>query len=463
VAAAVVTIALVAGFARLHGSGRASQVAAVALASNTLFMDWARKAMVDMMLTCFLTAGFTAYFAARLGRLRPWRAAVLCGSAFGLAVLTKGPVGLALPVAVVAGDALIASRGRFWRLPVPRAAVLFAVVLTVALPLLWYVPGLRAGGAEFLNTCLLGENFRMPLGLERTADTTIIVSHKKALSYYFGRQAAALLPMLPLLPAAVRFAIDRASGPVRAHLCAWAGFGFLFFLAAANKRQYYLLPLEPAFALAIGLAADRICPAGRLEDTALPGADGEARQCGFAWAAWVMGGILVVASLAGAAATSAGWLAARLPEIAEPLRDYTPTILVFCVLGLALAAWFLRVARRRTSLVPPTLALALLTMAGRSVLETGLRERLDGMRPFVAEMRAAIPEGLEPVVLPPLHSIALDFYWPERLVHDTAAAASARYVFAQRPYLGKIAGPYEVCGTRSNGSSDHDIFLVRRQ
>src|SRR5262245_11915597 len=69
---------------RLYGPPRAAAMAVVALAANVLFFPPAREALVDMTLAFFLTAGLTAYLAARQGRISSWRASALCGVAFGL-------------------------------------------------------------------------------------------------------------------------------------------------------------------------------------------------------------------------------------------------------------------------------------------------------------------------------------------------------------------------------------------
>jgi 4-amino-4-deoxy-L-arabinose transferase-like glycosyltransferase len=451
VAAALGTLVIVARLTRLYGSSRAACVAVVALASNFFFARCARQAMVDMTLTFFLTAGFAAYFAARLGRLRPWPAAAICGFSFGLAVLTKGPLGLALPIAVVGGDALITSRGRIWRLSIPWAPGAFALSITIALPLVWYVSGYHAGGSEFLYTCLMGENFRMPLGLKATAETSIIVSHRKPFPYYFWNQAIALLPMLPLLPEAVRFLMDRVSGPARAHFAAWAGFGFLVFLAAANKRHYYLVPIQPAFAVLIGLATDALLA--------------ERRRPALSWGQSIVGLALALGSLGCIVLTIIpGALGRFLPvELVDPVRRNAPAILVLAALGMAISGWLLRGARRHPpAIVGPALALALLTLAVNSIVESGVKAEFNGMKPFVANMLARIPPDAKPVVLAPLHSLALDFYWPEPLVRVDEAAGREEYVFVQRPYLDRVGRPYEILGSMLYGSSDHDVFLIRK-
>src|SRR5262245_55385465 len=73
------TLVVVGGVALAISSPRAALLSVAALGSNLLFTAWARTAMVDMAFTFFLTAGLSAYLAARLERLGSWKAAGLSG------------------------------------------------------------------------------------------------------------------------------------------------------------------------------------------------------------------------------------------------------------------------------------------------------------------------------------------------------------------------------------------------
>src|SRR5206468_23151 len=137
VAAAIGTLAVAGWLAGLLGSRRASALAIVALGSNMAFADLARKGMVDMAFAFFVTAALAVYVAARVGRMKPWIAAALGGAAAGLAVLTKGPLGVVLPAAAIAGDLLLVTRGRFWRARIPWGPGALSFAIAVALPLLW--------------------------------------------------------------------------------------------------------------------------------------------------------------------------------------------------------------------------------------------------------------------------------------------------------------------------------------
>ncbi len=430
---------------RHFGTPRAATLALLALASNLLFLHSAREAMVDMTFTCFMTAGMAAYAAARTGRWTPWRSAGFCGVAFGLAVLAKGPLGLALPLGVIGGDLLVETRGRvlksrrWWG---PGAA---AISITLLLPCVWYVPGLLRGGREFLETCLLSENFRMPLGRAEG----IGVSHHKPFFYYAGRQLAALLPCLILLPALGPWWRDPASARARRFLAAWAGVGFLLFQLAANKRSYYLVPLQPAFAAALGLGFHRALesfPQNR-------------------WLVWCVrapGFIVAFASTAGLVLLLLRPALLPYPELLEA-RDLR--VAAFLVTGIAVGVLLLRTA----GLGPGRLAaasgiLALFSIAVRSGLVDEIEGSLDETRPFVREMLGKLPPGATPVVLPPIRGYGVDYYWPVPLVHDDAAARAADYVLVRRSRLPALPGRWLPMGAWTfSHDAERDLLLVRKE
>ena len=447
VAMALGTLAVTAWLAGLYGSRRASWMAVVALGSNLIFLRWGRMAMVDMMFTFFITAGLAAYFAARIGRLHGGKAALICGTSFAAAVLTKGPLGIALPAAILAGDALVTSRGRVWQLPIPWGAVAPAALLAIGLPLAWYLPALRAGGEEFLETCILSENLRMPIG----AAEGIGVSHQKPFPYYFWNQLLFLLPMAPLLPETVRWLSTSRSGPARAHLAAWAGAGFLLFLAAANKRHYYLLPLQPAFALMIALAADSAVGEGRFR--------------------LLVGGALGTAPLAILGFLASGFLVlhpARLESItgarvAEAIGRHTPLIAGMAVVG-ALAGATLLVAARRGGepLLCAVAGLGFLVVSGNSGVGDAVAAGLNPNKAFVARV-APIVGRAPAAILPPFKSYGISHYWPTHLPQDEAAAEAAAFVLVRRDQMRKVGGLVEIVDVREYRRRDWDVLLVRRR
>jgi 4-amino-4-deoxy-L-arabinose transferase-like glycosyltransferase len=444
--AALGTLALTAWIVRLYGSPRAALIAVVALASNVIVVSSARDAMVDMTLTFFLTAGFAGYYAGRLGRITPEQATGVCGLAFGMAVLCKGPLGLALPIAVCGGDLLLESRGRFWTVRRVWAPALGVLLLATVVGSLWYVPGLIRGKGEFLETSILSENFRMPTGNA----SGIGVAHHKSWHYYLLRQLAAFLPVLPLLAALPSWFRARESGVARRQLAAWAVFGFLLFQMASNKRYYYLVPIQPAIAAMIGLAADAwVDRAG-------------AKRWSYAAT-----GILV--ALAGLGLTLLAFApqflqSQRNGELSASLVRHRPWAVGFGVGLIGVGVGLVASCRRSPSaMLAAASALALSVVA----LRTGLGDRFEAdfnrSRPFVESTFPKVPLEARPVIWPPITGYSLDFYWPQPLVRNEEAARKAEYVFINRVRLGELKGDVEMLGTWRYGDVDRDIVLVRRR
>ena len=448
-AMAGVALVATAWLAGLYGSPRASWIAVVALASNLIFIRWARQAMVDMTFATFLTAGFAAYFAARLGRLRPRTAAIACGISFALAVLTKGPLGLALPIAVIGGDALVTSRGKFWKLPIPWGWGALGFALAVAIPLAWYLPAYKAGGYEFLKTCVITENFKMPVG---DAEGTGVSHQKKWYHfYYFWNQLLWLVPMLPLLPEWVRWLAARGSGPARAQLASWAGFGFLLFLISAAKRHYYLLPLQPAFAIMIALATDQALREGRSRF--------------LLWGGAVSGALVILVCSGGLyGALNASRLPGRLaPNVVEAIGHHSIRIAFASVVGIVAGAWMLAAFRREGEpVVRATAFVAFFIIAANAIVADTVIAELNPNRRFVAPLLTR-SWMRDPAVMPPFPTYGLHYYWPGKLPQSEEAAAKSPVVFVRRDSLGKIRGPYEVLSARSYGSSEKDVLVVRRK
>lgn len=433
--------------ARLYASPWASRVALVALASNVFFIGCGRDATVDMALTCFMTAGFTAYFAARTGKLKPWPAALLCGLGFGLAVLSKGISLLAVPIAVIGGDALIEHRGRFWRaLPWWKQGIA-AFLLALGVSALWYVPGYLRGGREFLETCVLSENFRMPAGDAQG----IGVSHKKSPFYYFGIQAAAVLPMLPLLPTLVGWVRDRIPGPGLRQMAAWFGFGFLLFEIASNKRMFYLTPLQPAVAVLIALGVENAVV--------------YQREKVLRWSTLVVGGLVGLGGLGlGIVAIHPTLLSSiREGTLTEAIRPHSGWISVFGLFLLCIGGSLLR-APKVESMMRWSCALAVFAVIAAIGLGDRLLAEFNRTKPFVAQAAPQVPAGSTAVILPPIRGYSIDFYWPMPIVRDEALARKSRYVLVPRPKLDTIPAPYETLATWKYGPNGRDdVLLIRRE
>lgn len=296
----------------------------------------------DMLFSLFIAAGLFTYAAGVDSE--PSRKLRIAGFALlGLAMLTKGPLGLLLP-----GLVLVLWHGtrREWR----RLAALAPLgLVSLAIYLAWFVACAHQTGAGGVVEELWQQHFaRFGSGVR---------GHARPPYYYAVNLWIDLAPWSLLLPLAL-WRIRRCGAwrdPGQQLLLWWFGAFFVFLSLAVTKRQLYLLPAYPAAALLMG---QWIAVRGRdVLDTL------ERRLSGafvtvVAAALALAGGILLAASL------GSGLLA---PVLAlEPLHE-----LVFLSLrgpGLATGAlsvaaglWVLRV-RRYPDLPRALLRIAVVTV-----------------------------------------------------------------------------------------------------
>jgi len=219
--------------------------AAIILATSLEYVVLARAAVTDMTLTLFVTLGMLAAARCLSGGGATW--AALSGAAFGLATLTKGPVGVLVPAAALVLYVLLARRTDALR-PALLAASSCGFLLTAG-P--WYAyMALRY--RDLLVGMFLGQG---NLGRFMAAE------HRSLPFYYAGIVLAGLLPWSGALPAALLHAVRPASwsgergrdgrpGPLF-FLC-WFAAVVVVFSLAASKLPSYVLPAFPPAALLLG-------------------------------------------------------------------------------------------------------------------------------------------------------------------------------------------------------------------
>jgi 4-amino-4-deoxy-L-arabinose transferase-like glycosyltransferase len=333
--AGIAAVALTAAFgARLVGA-RTGVLGAALLLTSWEFAWLARRAQFDVVLTLLETLALLGFW--RLDRGHGGRAAnaALMHGAMGLAVLTKGPVGVMVPLLVAAAWLAWERRLRDLR----RALPLPALALSLGPGLLWLAAAVAAAPAGFLSDAV-GENV-----FGRFFSGT---SHERPFFYYLYQLPVDALPWTLLWPA-VWLAARRqvfapgADGDRRSawrFLLAWVGASLAFFSLSSGKRGLYLLPAFPALAL---LVADAV---GLLAAGGLP--RWIARVAAAVAAAAALGAVaLAIAGAAGEVAVPVGFAAAVALAVAAAalawrrLREpgQRVAVLVAAVLAIELAAF----------------------------------------------------------------------------------------------------------------------------
>lgn len=161
---------------------------------------------------------------------------MLFWAAAALAVLAKGPVGVLLPLGVALVTLGVDRDLGAWRRFAPLAGpAVFAATLAP-----WIVAATFWGG-EYSVWGALREHF-----VDRAVHG---MHHAQPFWYYAKVLPYALLPWSFLLPGALLLAWRRRHESADRFLLAWPLFVVAFFSVSTEKRDLYVLPALPAFAL----------------------------------------------------------------------------------------------------------------------------------------------------------------------------------------------------------------------
>jgi 4-amino-4-deoxy-L-arabinose transferase-like glycosyltransferase len=143
---------------------------------------------VDMLLTMFTVLGLYTLYRWE-NRLHLKGLPVIIPFLLGCAVLTKGPVGIILPLFVFGVYLLVL---RKHPLRTIFKALLYIGVSSCFLPLIWYVAAWKQGGDDFLNV-VLAENFGRFFHLNNL-DIQYDLGHENGSWYNFATIAAGFIP-----------------------------------------------------------------------------------------------------------------------------------------------------------------------------------------------------------------------------------------------------------------------------
>lgn len=158
----------------------------------------------------------------------------------GLAILTKGPVGLIVPLGIYLGVRVVSDGAavlkRMHLLP-------WGLLVSLAFPAVWLGLAWREGAPpEFFRELLLGQNVGRATGA--------FGGHQNPFYYYLPCLVTDFLPWSLLLPFAFVTAWRNENlHPLAKRIAAWTGLVVLFFSLVGGKRHNYILSVYPAFSI----------------------------------------------------------------------------------------------------------------------------------------------------------------------------------------------------------------------
>ncbi len=227
---------------------------AIVIALNPETIAWGRVGVSDMLLTGCMASALLCFF---LGYAQPPLSSVKARWYFlfyvliGLAILTKGPVGIVLPGFIIL--LFLVYLGNFWQI-VREIHLIRGMLVICAVSVPWYALVTWQNGWDFIDSFFGLHN------VERFTD--VVNGHSAPWYFYFIVVTVGFAPYSVYLPAAMvrlKFwerkswmSTERSQQLGLFAFCWFIGV-FSFFTIAVTKLPSYVLPLMPAAGILIAL------------------------------------------------------------------------------------------------------------------------------------------------------------------------------------------------------------------
>lgn len=238
------------------GTEKKAFVSAIVLMSAGLYIGLARTVYTDMIFSVFILLAMTSFFWGHTNAARRGVGSMLFFVFSALAVLTKGPLGLAIPFLAV--TLFLAVRGELGLFFCRHSAWGFLVFLLIALP--WYVFMIQRFGKAFTHEFFYNDHIRRLFEAE----------HPQNDRWYFypGTAVIGMFPwsifVLIAFARLIRRVAQGGARPVYLFLACWILVTFAVFQPAHSKLVSYIFPMFPALAVMTGdLVYDWIEAKGR--------------------------------------------------------------------------------------------------------------------------------------------------------------------------------------------------------
>ncbi|HYB72369.1 MAG TPA: glycosyltransferase family 39 protein [Candidatus Sulfotelmatobacter sp.] len=253
--AAWATIPVVGAIGGALFGARSGWLGALAFAASLGPHLFGRQVMPDAMLCLWIALAILGYARGFLrgGEGRgPWPWVMY--ASLGLAVLTKGLLGVGLPAAIVGLHALLSGRLRAFRSW--RALAGLALAAAVALP--WHLAVARAN-PDFFGYYVIREHLLRFTGRRFPQDEVLPLPIFILLTLVWTFPWAGLVPQA-LGRAGRRLAAAGARKAEDLLPLLWIGIVIGLFAASRSRLEYYALPAMPAVALLVGRFWDEVLP-----------------------------------------------------------------------------------------------------------------------------------------------------------------------------------------------------------
>lgn len=216
---------------------------AIILATSIEFIILSRAVVHDISLVFFVTLALYLFYLAYFDDRHKKKKVLLFYAALGFAVLSKGPVGLALPASIIGLYLIVIKNLSFIR----QMKIGWGILIFLAIASPWYIL-ISLKNPDYVGYFFIKQN----LGSFLSSDSR----HPNPFYYYVPVLFGGFFPWSCFLPLALYYAVRRkfeSTNESAAFLIIWFSAIFIFFSIASSKLPTYILPLFPAASLLVAL------------------------------------------------------------------------------------------------------------------------------------------------------------------------------------------------------------------
>ncbi|HLB51751.1 hypothetical protein A3F07_00980 [candidate division WWE3 bacterium RIFCSPHIGHO2_12_FULL_38_15] len=253
------SVLLVFKFGKYMYGKTAGLISAFVLLTTTQFLYYSRSSMLDVTTTFFITAAIFSYWISKYNKRMFWP--ILSGVFIGLAVMTKGVIGL-LPFGIMVFYEfylfIISDRDVSFK-SLQNLLITFVSSAVIFLP--WHIKMYGLFGDVFINKYIVYHVLdRATSAIEDKGRPFwwYIIVIKVSMRVWFLALLGALPVTLYTLAKSFTEKSKSAANKKEIFLLIWMAFIFMFFSVSTSKLVWYIIPFYPAASLFVGSFLSKI-------------------------------------------------------------------------------------------------------------------------------------------------------------------------------------------------------------
>lgn len=218
-------------------------ISSLILMSSGLYIGLARTVFTDMIFSVFILFSLLSFYWDYSRNDKAGPGILLFFIFSGLAVLTKGPLGILIPLLIVLAFLFIKNDIKVLR----SKYTLLGILIFIALSLPWYIFMIRKYGSSFTHEFFYNDHFRRLIEAEHRGNDRWYFYPFSMIGCMFPWSVYTLTALIFIFKY-----LRKNANPFYLFLISWVSVVFLVFQFAHSKLVSYIFPLFPALAIITG-------------------------------------------------------------------------------------------------------------------------------------------------------------------------------------------------------------------